>query len=71
MMCGLNRVTLIAASPADAPAIIALTGHQSEAIRQRCLDAGIAGFLTKPIEKDALEREIARLDLARRRRSER
>ena len=41
--------------------IIALTAHAMEEMRQQCLDAGMQGFVTKPIEPDALHAEIANM----------
>lgn len=36
-------------------AIIALTGHDSDEIRQQCLQQGFDNFASKPIRKTALE----------------
>jgi signal transduction histidine kinase/ActR/RegA family two-component response regulator len=41
--------------------VIALTAHDMEEDRQRCLAAGMDGFLPKPIELAALRTEIARV----------
>ncbi|MCB9743147.1 MAG: response regulator [Alphaproteobacteria bacterium] len=46
---------------ADTPCLVALTAYRSEATRQRCREAGIAGFLTKPIRRRDLVRELTRL----------
>jgi CheY-like chemotaxis protein/HPt (histidine-containing phosphotransfer) domain-containing protein len=40
--------------------ILALTGDGSEAQRQACLDAGMHGFLTKPVRRDTLLAAVAR-----------
>ena len=40
--------------------IVALTAHATEADRQRCLEAGMDSFLTKPFMQAALRKEIAR-----------
>lgn len=39
--------------------IIAMTAHVLDEYRQQCFDAGMNGFLTKPVEFEALAREIA------------
>ena len=41
--------------------LIALTANSSEADRQRCLDAGMDEFLTKPVDPDELAVILARL----------
>ncbi|MFG1495760.1 7TM diverse intracellular signaling domain-containing protein [Saccharospirillum sp. HFRX-1] len=40
--------------------IIALTAHALEEIRQRCLDAGMDDFLTKPVSTRQLEKVLSR-----------
>ena len=40
--------------------IVALTAHATEADRQRCLEAGMDSFLTKPFTQIALRKELAR-----------
>ncbi len=42
------------------PPIIALTANAFAEDRQRCLDAGMDGYLAKPFEKDQLEQVLAR-----------
>ena len=39
--------------------IIALTAHSEESDLDRCLDAGMDDFLTKPIEPDRLQKTLA------------
>jgi len=41
--------------------IVAMTGHDSAEDRDRCREAGMTGYLTKPISLDALRAEIARV----------
>jgi signal transduction histidine kinase/DNA-binding response OmpR family regulator len=69
VMDGLEATQLILATHgADAPPMIALTASVLEEDRQRCLDAGMVGFLAKPLRLDelaeALERYIAKSDNA-------
>jgi HPt (histidine-containing phosphotransfer) domain-containing protein len=45
---------------AAAPAIVALTASVLEEDRQRCLDAGMIGFLPKPLRIDELSEALAR-----------
>jgi CheY-like chemotaxis protein len=40
--------------------IIALTANASEADRQRCIAAGMDGFLTKPVDSERLLSTLAR-----------
>lgn len=42
----------------DPPVIIAVTAHVTESHRRRCFDAGMRGFLTKPVHRDELLRMI-------------
>jgi signal transduction histidine kinase/DNA-binding response OmpR family regulator len=51
---------IIAAHGAAAPPIIALTASVLEEDRQRCLAAGMVGFLPKPLRIDELSEALAR-----------
>ena len=60
VMDGLESAALIVASHGSAsPPIIALTASVLEEDRQRCLDAGMQGFLTKPLRIDELAEALA------------
>ncbi|MGB4115187.1 MAG: response regulator [Polaromonas sp.] len=69
VMDGLEATQLILATHgAAAPPMIALTASVLEEDRQRCLDAGMIGFLAKPLRLDelaeALERYISKSESA-------
>ena len=51
IMDGLTAIRTILANLGDAaPPIVALTASCSDEEKQRCNDAGVSGFLTKPIK---------------------
>ncbi len=61
VMDGLEATQLILAThPGIAPPLIALTASVLEEDRQRCIDAGMVGFLTKPMRIDELSEALAR-----------
>jgi CheY-like chemotaxis protein len=65
VMDGIEATTRLRASggaSADTP-IIALTANASEEDRQRCMDAGMAGFQAKPISIAMLHRLISDVEL--------
>ena len=42
------------------PVVLALTAHVHEASRERCREAGMDGFLSKPIDQATLRLALAR-----------
>jgi len=54
-MDGIEATKQILQKFADAPVIIALTAGASEADRQRCINAGMQDFMTKPIRPKQLK----------------
>ncbi len=61
VMDGLEATQLILSTHGSAaPALIALTASVLEEDRQRCMDAGMAGFLAKPMRIDELSEALAR-----------
>ena len=49
-----------AAPAAGPPPVLALTAHDDPVLRARCQEAGMAGYLTKPLELTTLARALAR-----------
>lgn len=61
VMDGFTAARLILSTHgASAPPIVALTASVLEEDRQRCLDAGMIGFLPKPLRIDELSEALAR-----------
>jgi CheY-like chemotaxis protein len=61
-MNGLDATVAIRASELQTgthTVIIAMTAHAMPGDRERCLDAGMDGYVTKPISAEALRRALA------------
>ena len=56
-----NSITGLANAALDSIPIVALTADVLDAGRQACQDAGMDGFLSKPISPKELDKMIARL----------
>jgi ABC-type amino acid transport substrate-binding protein/HPt (histidine-containing phosphotransfer) domain-containing protein len=59
-MDGLTACRKIRALPGGGLPIIALTANALAGERERCLAAGMDGYLTKPLEPEALDAELSR-----------
>ncbi len=59
-MDGLTACRRIRALPGGGPPIVALTANALAGERERCLAAGMDGYLTKPLEPEALYAELCR-----------
>lgn len=59
-MDGLEACRRIRALPGGGPPIVALTANALAGERERCLGAGMDGYLTKPLEPETLYAELCR-----------
>ena len=59
-MSGLDAARAIRAAGCDTP-VVALTANAFDDDRRACREAGMDGFLTKPLDPPALEATLARL----------
>ncbi|MBM7568661.1 signal transduction histidine kinase/DNA-binding response OmpR family regulator [Paenibacillus sacheonensis] len=55
-----TRRVLASAPPGRAPIVVAMTANVLPSDRERCLEAGMADFLAKPIQFDAVKRVLKR-----------
>ncbi|KPA20385.1 Autoinducer 2 sensor kinase/phosphatase LuxQ [Shimia sp. SK013] len=60
VMDGLEATRVIRAGSGPQPVIIALTANAFASDRETCLDAGMNGFLSKPVRRNQLLRELTR-----------
>ncbi len=51
---------MLARQSKSSPPVIALTAHVTDEHRKLCFDAGMNGFITKPVDRDKLVAEIAK-----------
>jgi len=49
------------------PRILAMTAYALERDRKRCLDAGMAGYISKPVQIDELRAALQALNIGRQR----
>jgi CheY-like chemotaxis protein len=55
---GLEATRRLRRADDDAPPVFALTANATEPSRAACVEAGMTGFLTKPVERRALARAL-------------
>ncbi len=56
-MGGVEALEKLAAS-GKSPKVLVVTADIQETTRQRCLKLGVAGFLNKPVDEEALRRQL-------------
>ena len=61
LLGGIDATRIIREKSLSFAPVIALTGNDSAQSRQQCKLAGMNGFITKPINKKALEREVGKI----------
>ncbi|MCX4246840.1 response regulator [Paraliomyxa miuraensis] len=60
VMDGLDATRTLRAKGVMVP-VVAMTAHAMQGDRERCLAAGMNGYVSKPVQRDGLAREIAKL----------
>ncbi len=65
VMDGLEATRAIRAAGGPQPVIVAVTAHALDGDRERCLEAGMDDFITKPLKLEALGRVLTRVFSAR------
>ena len=63
VMDGFEATTILREREREGPGhtlVLAMTAHAMEGDRERCLAAGMDGYLSKPLQREALTREMAR-----------
>lgn len=61
LLGGVDATRIIREKSLSFAPVIALTGNDNAQSRQQCKLAGMNGFITKPINKEALEREVGKI----------
>jgi len=59
---GLEATRLIRQSGARQPWIVAMTAHALQGDRERCLNAGMDDYISKPVRLDALRSALDRFE---------
>lgn len=61
LLGGIDATRIIREKALSFAPVIALTGNDNAQSRQQCRLVGMNGFITKPINKEALEREVGKI----------